>query len=75
MFNIKKHFPTKTCITNVFRINNDYIENKVYKKYDNRTFNKPKNITEHLNNHSNDITNNYNMNKNKQCKGNVLQLQ
>ena len=63
VLNVKKDFSTKNYITNVFRHNNDYIENNLYKKYDNRTVNNTNNITKHINNHSNDVTNNYRINK------------
>ena len=47
----------------MFRSNNDYIENSLYEKYDNRTFNNTSNITKHINNYSNDVTNNCKINK------------
>ena len=58
MFQILQNFSTKHSITNVFRSNNDYTGNNLYKKYDNRTFNNTNNITKHINNYSNDVTNN-----------------
>ena len=63
VLNMKKDFSTKQYITNAFRCNNGYIENDVYKKYDNRIFNNTNIITKHMNNHSNDVTNNYKINK------------
>ena len=60
---IKKDVSTNKYITNVFRRNNDYIGNNMYKKYDNITFNTTTNITTHINNYSNDVTNNYNIDK------------
>ena len=68
--NIKKDFSTKHYVTNVFRSNNDYIENKSHKKYDNRTFNKTENVTKHIHNYSNNVTKKYKINK--ICKENVL---
>ena len=54
-------------IPNVFRSNNGYIGNNIYiyiyKKYDNTTFDKTENVTKHINNYSNDVTNNYKMHK------------
>ena len=47
----------------MFRSNNGYIENNVYKKYDNRIFNHTSNITKHINNHSNDVTDSCKINK------------
>ena len=53
---------TKHYITNVIRRNNDYTENNVYNKYENRTFNYTNNITKHINNHSNGATHSYDRN-------------
>ena len=47
----------------MFRSNNGYIANNVYKKYGNRTFNNTNSITKHINNYSNDVTNNYKINE------------
>ena len=47
----------------MFRHNSDYIENNLFKKYDNRTFNNTNNIIKQINNHSNDVTNNYRIHK------------
>ena len=63
MFQILKDFSTKHYITNVSRSNNDYVENDLYKRYDNRAFNNTNNITNHRNNHSNDALINYNADK------------
>ena len=63
MFKIKKNFSTKHYITNAFRSNSDYIENNLYKKYDYRTSNNTNNMTKHINNYSDDVTNNYTINK------------
>ena len=68
--NIKQYSSTNNCITNVFRSSSDYTGNDLYKKCDNRTFNKTENVTKHINNYSYGITNNYIV-KDKQCKGNV----
>ena len=63
VLNIRKDFSTKHGITNVFRSNNDYMGNNTYKKYGNRAFNNTDNITKHVNNYRNDVTNSYNINK------------
>ena len=47
----------------MFRSDNGYIENNVYTKYDNIIFNNTINITKHINNHSDDATNNYKVNQ------------
>ena len=36
-----------------------YVENNLYKKYDNRTFNNTGNIYKHINQSSTDVSNNY----------------
>ena len=48
-----------------------YVERKLYKKQDNRTFNDTNNIYKRINNYSNDVTNTYKINK-TQCEENVL---
>ena len=40
-----------------------YVENNLYKKQDNRTFNNTNNIYKHINQYSTDINNNYKINK------------
>ena len=47
----------------MFRSNSDYIGNNVCKEYDNRIFNNTNNITKHVNDHSNDVTNSHKVNK------------
>ena len=56
----------------MFRSNNNYIENKLHKTYDNKTSNTTENITKHINNYSNDITNNYKVNKIKIVKKRII---
>ena len=67
-----RDFSTKHYITNVFRSNNDYIENILYKEYGSRTFNATENITKHINNYSNDVTNNYKINKINNVKKRII---
>ena len=55
----------------MFRTNNGYIENNLYKKYDNRAFNATGNITKPINKYSNGITDKYKVNKISNVK-NVL---
>ena len=59
----KKDFSTNKYISNNYKSQIDYIENNLYKKQDNRIFNHTSNITTHINNYSNDVTNSYNINK------------
>ena len=61
--NIKKGFSTKNYISNSHKPQIGYIENNLYKKQDNRIFNNTSNITKHINSYSNDVTNNYKINK------------
>ena len=65
MLNVKKDFSTNNYISNNYKSQIDYIENNIYKKQDNRTFNNTNNIYiyKHINNYSNDVTNNYKINK------------
>jgi hypothetical protein len=63
ILNVKKDFSTKNYISNNYKSQIDYIENNLYKKHDNRTFNNTNNIYKHINNYSNDVTNNYKINK------------
>ena len=63
MFQILKGSSTKHYVTNAFRSNNDYIENNLHTKYDNRTFSNINSITKHINNYSNDVANTYKINK------------
>ena len=48
-----------------------YIENNMYKRYDNRTFNNTDSISKHINQHTTDIADNYKTNKASNLK-NVL---
>ena len=63
VLNIKKDFYTKHYITHVFRSNSDYLEHNVCKGYGNIIVNNTDNITKHINNQDNDVTNNYQINK------------
>ena len=63
LFHILDGFSTKNYISNNYESQVGYIGNNIYKKYVNRIFNNTNNITKHINNYSNDVTNNYKMNK------------
>ena len=63
ILNVKKDYSTKNYISNNYKSQIAYIENNLYKKQDNRTFNNTNNIYKHINNYSNDVTNNYKINK------------
>ena len=55
----------------MFRSDSGYVEHNLYNKYGNITFNNTNTIYKHINNYSNDVTNNYKINKisnvNKPC--------
>ena len=63
ILNIKKDYSTKQYITNNFKFHSDYLENNLYKKYDNRIFNNTNNIQKNINTYDNDISNSYKINK------------
>jgi len=63
ILNVKNDYSTKNYISNNYKSQIAYIENNLYKKHDNRTFNNTNNIHKHINNYSNDVTNNYKINK------------
>ena len=58
-----KDFLTKNYRSNNYKSQIDYVENSLYKKQDNRIFNNTNIITKRINNYSNDVTNNYKMDK------------
>ena len=61
--NIKKDYSYKTYVSNNYKSQIAYVENNLYKKQDNRTFNVLNNITKRINQYSTDINNNYKINK------------
>ena len=63
ILNVKKDYSTKNYISNNYKSQIAYIENNLYKKQDNRTFNNTNNIYKHINQYSTDINNNYKINK------------
>ena len=62
ILNVKKDYSTKNYISNNYKSQIAYIENNLYKKQDNRTFNNTNNIYKHINQYSTDINNNYKIN-------------
>ena len=63
ILNVKKYFSTKNYISNNYTSHNDYIEHNLYKKHGNIIFNNTNNISKHINNYSNYVTNTYKINK------------
>ena len=49
----------KTYITNIYKSHIGYVENNLYKKQDNRTFNSTNNIYKHINQYATDVFNSY----------------
>ena len=63
ILNVKNDVSTKIYISNNYKSQTDYIEDNIYKKQDNIICNNTNNITTHINNYSNDVANNYKINK------------
>ena len=63
ILNVKEDFSTNKYISNNYKSQIDYIGNNLYKNRDNIIFNNTNNITKHINNYSNEVTNNYKINK------------
>ena len=58
VLNINKDYPYKTYVANNYRSQIAYVENNLFKRTDNRTFNNTNNIIKNINNYSSDVTNN-----------------
>ena len=63
ILNVKKDYSYKTYVSNNYKSQIAYVENNLYNKQANRTFNNTNNIYKRINNYSNDVTNNFNINK------------
>ena len=63
VLNAKKDYSYKTCVGNYYNPQIAYVENNLYKRYDNRTFSNTTNIHKHINQYSTDVFNNYKINK------------
>ena len=63
VLNAKKDYSYKTYVSNNYKTHIGYVENNLYKKQDNRTFNNTNNIYKHINQYSTDVFNNYKINK------------
>ena len=70
ILNVKHDYSSKNYMSKNYKSQIDYIENNLYKKQDNRTFNNTNNIHKHINNYNNDVTNNYKINKIQNLKKN-----
>ena len=57
-----------TYIGNNYKPQTAYVENNIYKIYDNRTFNNTSNIYKHINQYSTDVFNNYRANNTPNVK-------
>ena len=58
-----KGYSYKTYVSNNYKSHIGYVENNLYKRSDNRTFNNTDNIYKHTNQYSTDVFNNYKINK------------
>ena len=56
---LKKGCSYKTYVSNNYKSQIGYVENDLYKKQGNRTFNNTNNIYKHINQYSTDVFNNY----------------
>ena len=70
ILNVKHDYSTKNYMSKNYKSQIDYIEHNLYKKQDNITFNNLNNMYKHINNYSNDVTNNYKINKIQNLKKN-----
>ena len=60
VLNIRKEYSHRTHI--------DYVENNLYKKSDNRTFNNTNNVSKNINQHNTEVVNTYKVNKHLNLK-------
>ena len=65
---LKKDYPYKTYISNNYKSQIAYVENNLYKRYDNRISNNTNNIYKHLNQYSTGAFNDYKINKTHNVK-------
>ena len=63
-----KGYPYKTHISNNYKSQIAYVENNLYKRYDNRVFSNTNNIYKHIHQYSTDAFNNYKINKSHNVK-------
>ena len=63
VLNVKKDYPYKTYISNNYKPQIAYVENNLYKRSDNITFNNTNNIYKHMDQYSTDVFNTYKINK------------
>ena len=59
-----KDYSYKIYVSSNYKPHIGYVENNIYKRFDNRTFNNTNNIYKHINQYSADAFNNYKINKN-----------
>ena len=68
ILDVKKELSYKTCASNIYKPRIANVENNIYKRCDNRTFNDTDNIYKHVNQYSTDVFNNYKINKTHNVK-------
>ena len=64
VLNVEKDYPYKTHVSNNYKSHIGHVENNLYKKQDNRTFNNTNNICKRINQYPIDVFNNCKINKN-----------
>ena len=74
MLNIEKDDSSKNYISNKYKSHIAYVENNLYKRSGNRTFNNTDNISKNRNQYATDVVNDYKTNKVSNLKGNVIIL-
>ena len=68
VLNIRKEYSPKIYNSTSYRTVLDYVENNLYKKYDNRTFNNTSNVYKNINQHNTEVVNTYKINKHLNLK-------
>ena len=63
MLNLTKDCSSKNYISNGYKSHVAYVENDLYKRSDNRTFNNTNDISKNINQYTTDVVNNYKTNK------------
>jgi len=68
VLNIRKEYSPKIYNSTSYRTVLDYVENNLYKRYDNRTFNNTSNVYKNINQHNTEVVNTYKINKHLNLK-------
>ena len=68
VLNIRKEYSPKIYNSTSYRTVLDYVENNLYKRYDNRIFNNTSNVYKNINQHNTEFVNTYKINKHLNLK-------